>query len=97
MSERSRENEINKLRAWAVRKLKANIKKYKLSPAPVYKHGQTIRSGQEEYVLVITYKNKKTGSAHISNKNIILSLPKPVTRSAEKKMVPKLITRVLAR
>ncbi|MEE9372807.1 MAG: M48 family metallopeptidase [Saprospiraceae bacterium] len=61
-----------------------------------YKDADILHTTQKVYSLSISKQERKTGSAKLNNKIILIKLPNDITKDAEDKMIHTLIGRILA-
>ncbi|MBN2534848.1 MAG: M48 family metallopeptidase [Spirochaetales bacterium] len=74
MSEKEKIKQISSMIEWARNKLEKHADRFSKRPARIYNDGDILQVGDEEYLLNIIDKDKKTSSARLTDNTITLSV-----------------------
>ncbi len=88
--------EIMGMKLWAKQKILENPERLKPAPQREYKDGDALKVGNEDYVLKIEFKNKKSSSARIEGSAIYLSISSNLPKEAQNKHISALLSRCVA-
>ena len=97
MNHKQREKEISQLKNWAINKIKQNPDRFKPKSSKVYEDGEIITVGDEEYLISIIFKDKKTSSARIENGVINLFISSNLSIKDRNTHISKLIGKCIAK
>ncbi|MDP2907021.1 MAG: DUF45 domain-containing protein [Nanoarchaeota archaeon] len=97
MSREEISREELKLKAWARKKLLENPERHMPKAAREYKDGETLKVGNEEYLLKIELKEKESSSARAAGNNIHLVISSKLPKEVQDRHISTLLSRVIAR
>ncbi len=97
LSPKQKLKEELKLKSWVERKLRENIHKYKIQQPKEYKNNDIIKISDKEYILKISFKNKRSSSGRLINNEIHLSVSSNLSKIRQNKHISKLLSRVIGR
>ena len=89
--------QIQSMKLWAKKKIINNPDCFKPEAQKEYEDGEKIIVGDEEYLLRIEFKEKKSSSARIQGKTIQLSISNNLTKKQQNKHISSLISRCIAK
>jgi len=88
--------QLVKLEAWAKKSIEENPEKFNPKPTREYNNGDTLKVGNEDYKLNISFKNKQTSSARIINNIIHLVIPFNLPKEIQSNHISTLLSRCIA-
>ncbi len=89
--------QIQSMKLWAKKKIINNPDCFKPEPEKEYEDGEKIIVGDEEYLLRIEFKEKKSSSARIQGQIIQLSISNNLTKKQQNKHISSLISKCIAK
>lgn len=89
--------QLLKMKNWARDKLEKQPERFKKEAAKEYKDGDTLKIGDDNYILKIDYKNKQSSSAIITGNAIHLVISSALPKEKQNKHASSLISRCIAR
>jgi predicted metal-dependent hydrolase len=95
MSAHEREKQISSFLQWARARLIKHGHRNADPPARRYKHGDSVKIGDETYLLHIVHKDKKSSSARIIDNTIFLSLSSRVGEKEKSSHIATLLSRTI--
>lgn len=96
LNREQRFKELIRMKTWAKNKLAENPDKFKPEPQKEYRNGDTLKIGEEEYVLKIAFKNKQSSSARIQNNLIQLFISSSLPKERQNHHISTLLSRCVA-
>jgi len=97
LSTKQREKELFKLRRWAIQKIHEDPQKFKPFPRRMYHDGQRMVVGSKEYDIRVSFCDKRSSSAKLVGKTIVLCLSSRLSSKEQAKHMSSLVSRCIAR
>ncbi|MBA7630955.1 hypothetical protein ES703_38482 [subsurface metagenome] len=88
--------QIRELKAWARKTIRNNIERFEPQFAKEYKDGDILPVGNKQYILRITYKDKKSSSARLIDNGLHLFISSNLTQEQRSKHISTLLSRCVA-
>ncbi len=89
--------QILQMKRWVTEKIKENPKKYFRPEPRVYRSGESLFVGEQEYVLNIVFSEKQSSSARLEKNIIFLNVANQLPEEIKQKHISSLLSRVMAR
>jgi predicted metal-dependent hydrolase len=97
LSRRQREEELTKLRRWAIQKIEEDPQRFKPFPRRMYRDGERIVVGSKEYSIRVSFEGKKSSSAKLVGNTLYLFLSSLCSSEVQQKHMSSLVSRCIAR
>ena len=97
LSTKRREEELSKLRRWALQKIQEDPQKFKPFPRRRYHDGERLVVGSREYSIRISFGEKASSSAKLVGSMIVLCLSSRISSEERNKHMSSLVSRCIAR
>lgn len=90
-----REAEELRLKEWAIKKLKENAHKFRITPEKEYKNNDVLVIGDKNYILKIDYRDKKSSSARLVDNQIHLRISSNLSGENRSRHISTLLSRLV--
>jgi predicted metal-dependent hydrolase len=96
LSQKEKNNQLNKMKKWAEEKIRSNPEKFKPKPCKNYHDKDVFNVGKERYILNIEHKDKASSSAKLKGDNIYLRISSQLSKQEQNNHISNLLSRCIA-
>lgn len=89
--------EIMRMKRWAIEKIKEKPPEFKQKGSRAYHDGETLRVGNEEYVIRISFSEKQSSSARVMGNTFYFTLSSSLSEPVKQKHISVLLSRLVAK
>ena len=89
--------QLLKMKSWIIKKLQENPEKFKPEVQKVYKSGDILKIDNEDYTLLIEFKEKQSSSARIIGNTIYFIISSTLSNDKQNRHISTLLSRCVAR
>lgn len=89
--------EVLDAKAWARKKIEKSPERFKQKVLKQYKNGEVFKIGQEEYRLIISFKEKASSSARIEGNTFSFVISSNLAEQQQQEHISTLLSRIMGR
>ncbi len=96
LSKEEQYRHLTKIKNWIQKRVQRHPERFKPKPQKEYKDGDLLKIGEEDYLVKINFKEKKSSSGKIKNNTIHLTLSNQLPKEKQNEHISHLIARSIA-